>query len=498
MKTENHGNEQKIRDIYKNTAAPDIVKKRTEETLEFLKQQKSANITVTHLKGKKRKPLTFKKIAAIAAAAILCISGTVLAAERIYQLHLNNDKEYQRTLRISTEKELPEEIEEVTMEANYIPEGFTYSPEKEYYVNQSHDAGYWISEPVLADEAEPLSMSFVSDAQPLTIDGRDAVYIRVRYSADKDWENGKLYVLYEELNRILMIGSWGHGEKEELIKIAENTDLTPTGKMVASKNLTHWSDIINTLSKEADEKGNDDLAADDYYYDEADETQMANLHQAGDKFDLTSLLGEAPEGSGLEASITKVQVEDDLSLITNRDAIMDETYESWKDLTGPDGKLTSDTLNFIKNGNGTDTMTEVVRTEKQPVKLLYAEAEYTNTGSTTLRNVHYFVNAVPIIKEGAVYKIFDRTDETCDYVENEHIGISTPGISDMPYNDIPGDKNPKNYITEIKPGESVTVRLAWLVNEDELDKMYLSMNGDSLFTDQGLEIGLVELGTGHF
>ncbi|EOS67085.1 hypothetical protein C817_05942, partial [Dorea sp. 5-2] len=264
MKTENHGNEQKIRDIYKNTAAPDIVKKRTEETLEFLKQQKSANITVTHLKGKKRKPLTFKKIAAIAAAAILCISGTVLAAERIYQLHLNNDKEYQRTLRISTEKELPEEIEEVTMEANYIPEGFTYSPEKEYYVNQSHDAGYWISEPVLADEAEPLSMSFVSDAQPLTIDGRDAVYIRVRYSADKDWENGKLYVLYEELNRILMIGSWGHGEKEELIKIAENTDLTPTGKMVASKNLTHWSDIINTLSKEADEKGNDDLAADDY------------------------------------------------------------------------------------------------------------------------------------------------------------------------------------------------------------------------------------------
>lgn len=495
MKTENHGNEQKIRDIYKNTTASDIVKKRTEETLTFLKQQNNSDATVTH---RKKKPLTFRRIAAIAAAAILCISGTVFAAERIYQIHLNKKREYQRTLQISTEKKLPKEVEEVKMKVNYIPEGFTYSSEKEYYVNQSHDAGYWISEPVLADEADPLSMSFVSDAQPLTVDGRDAVYIRVRYSADKDWGNGKLYVLYEELNRILMIGSWGHGEKEELIKIAENTDLTPTGKMVASKNLTHWSDIINTLSKEADEKGNDDLAADDYYYDEADETQMANLHQAGDKFDLTSLLGEAPEGSGLEASITKVQVEDDLSLITNRDAIMDETYESWKDLTGPDGKLTSDTLNFIKNGNGTDTMTEVVRTEKQPVKLLYAEAEYTNTGSTTLHNVHYFVNAVPIIKEGAVYKIFDRTDETCDYVENEHIGISTPGISDMPYNDIPGDKNPKNYIKEIKPGESVTVRLAWLVNEDELDKMYLSMNGDSLFTDQGLEIGLVELGTGHF
>lgn len=497
MKTENLNNDPRIRDIYKNTAAPDIVKKRTEETLEFLKQQKSTNITVTHLKRKKRKPLTFKKIAAITAAAILCISGTVLAAERIYQLHLNNDKEYQRTLRISTEKELPEEIEEVTMEANYIPEGFTYSPEKEYYVNQSRDAGYWISEPVLADKADPLSMSFVSDAQPLTVDGRDAVYIRVRYSADKDWENGKLYVLYEELNRILMLGSWGRGEKDELIKIAENIDLAPTGKMVASKDLTHWSEIVNNLSKGADEKGTDAPAEDDYYYYEADEAQMANVHQVGDKFDLSSLLDEAPEGSSLEACITKVQVEDDLSLITNRDAIMDETYESWKDLTGPDGKLTSDTLNYIKNGNGTDTMPEIVRTEKQPVKLLYAEAEYTNTGNTALHDVHYFINAVPIIKEGASYKIFDRTDETCDYVENEHT-VCTPGVSDMPYSDVPGNKNPKNYITEIKPGETVTVRLAWLVNEDELDKMYLSMNGDSEFTDQGLEIGLVELGTGHF
>lgn len=62
----------------------------------------------------------------------------------------------------------------------------------------------------------------------------------------------------------------------------------------------------------------------------------------------------------------------------------------------------------------------------------------------------------------------------------------------MYYSDVVGEHNTKNYIPEIGPGESVTIHFAWIVNEDELDKLYLSF-GDTVFTEEGLKTGYVDL-----
>lgn len=102
----------------------------------------------------------------------------------------------------------------------------------------------------------------------------------------------------------------------------------------------------------------------------------------------------------------------------------------------------------------------------------------------------YFADLIPIVKNGNTCQVFDRADETCDYVENENTGVRNI----MCYADVSGGgSGPKNYIPEIKPGESVTIRFAWLVNEDELDKLYLNLRGETVFTDEGLEIGFVDL-----
>ncbi len=102
----------------------------------------------------------------------------------------------------------------------------------------------------------------------------------------------------------------------------------------------------------------------------------------------------------------------------------------------------------------------------------------------------YFADLIPIVKNGNTCQVFDRANETCDYVENENTGVRNI----MCYADVSGGgSGPKNYIPEIKPGESVTIRFAWLVNEDELDKLYLNLRGETVFTDEGLEIGFVDL-----
>lgn len=487
MKMNEENYDQKIRGIYKKAQAPEIVKSRTEETLNFLKQQNSVNTTLK--RHRRRRPLSFRRAAAIAAAAIMCIGGTVFAAERLYQMYLKKEDTYQRSLHISTKEKLPKKIAEVKMEVNYIPEGFAQDSEKgmeHYYKNtDKEDAGYFILEPILMDSSDTLTESFVKDAQSLTINGHDAVYLCSSYTEDQTWENGVIYILYKDTNRIVSVNSWGHAKKEELIKIAENITLTPTGRMVSSKDLPHWSETI-ALEKQPDEKSDDTSTEDPYHFYEASERQMANVHQVGSKFNVESSLDDdVITEIQLEASVKDVQVADDFSLLAKEQEIPDD----WKELTGPDGKLTSDTLIYNKRGNGADTMPEVVRKEETSLKLVYVTVEYTNTSNKTIRDAWYMASLIPITKKGDTYKVFTRIDDSCDYVENEHIAVG----SELMYSDVSGGHRNNNYIPEIKPGKTTTVHMAWIVNEDELDKLYLDFCGEYPLTKESLETGLVDL-----
>ena len=66
----------------------------------------------------------------------------------------------------------------------------------------------------------------------------------------------------------------------------------------------------------------------------------------------------------------------------------------------------------------------------------------------------------------------------------------------MPYHDVLGGSENKNYISSIKPGETATVHIAYVVNEDELDLLYLNLDtygGTYEFSDTSLNLGLVDI-----
>lgn len=482
MKRNKGNQEQALYDIYKNVRTPDTVQNRLEETICSLKQANCTNQKI-FTQSRRKKALSFRRAAVIAAAAVLAVGGTVFAAGRIYQMQLKKEKKYQTSIHISTEKALPDKVAEVELKVNYLPKGFSTDADKGldyYYTNPAvEDTGYYIEGPFLIDEAEPLTEAFVKDAQTLTVNGHDAVYLSSSYTEDTDWKNEKVYLVYEEVNRILSVNAWGHADKEELMKIAENITLTPTENMVSSRKLTHWSEIIQP---EKDMTENDSV---ENYPDEASTAEMANVHQIGDKFPATSSVDAFENEIQLEASVTDVQVADDLSPLTCDKAIPDE----WKTLIGENGKLTPDTLKYVKYGDGVNTLPETLRTESSPVKLVYATIAYTNPGKKAIKDAWFMASPIPIVKEGDTYKQYSRTDDTCDEILNE---CARP-YGEMPYADIDGSCSLKNYIPEIKPGESVTVHAAWLVNEDELDKLYLDLTGDGIFTENGLKIGYVEL-----
>ena len=56
--------------------------------------------------------------------------------------------------------------------------------------------------------------------------------------------------------------------------------------------------------------------------------------------------------------------------------------------------------------------------------------------------------------------------------------------------------NGGNYISSLKPGESIQVNMAWIVNEDNLADMYLNLDGEGGaydFNEGMLEAGVVDI-----
>lgn len=72
---------------------------------------------------------------------------------------------------------------------------------------------------------------------------------------------------------------------------------------------------------------------------------------------------------------------------------------------------------------------------------------------------------------------------------------SMGGFGEMQYNDISCEAD-KNHILVMQPGETATIHVARVVNEDELDKMYLvftPIDGDLAFTPDTLVNGYVDI-----
>ncbi len=78
--------------------------------------------------------------------------------------------------------------------------------------------------------------------------------------------------------------------------------------------------------------------------------------------------------------------------------------------------------------------------------------------------------------------------------------VSWDGVAhtaEMTYSSVREDYgNGGNYISSLKPGESIQVNMAWIVNENDLADMYLNLDGEGGaydFNEGMLEAGVVDI-----
>ena len=164
---------------------------------------------------------------------------------------------------------------------------------------------------------------------------------------------------------------------------------------------------------------------------------------------------------------------DDLKLLEGK-----EIPEEWTKAVNPEGRLISNNLSYIKAGDGVSTLDQIVKTESVKQKLVYTTVTYTNETDSELNHILYLGNLVLLNHQNGKYKIYDpeeRNGSGYDRVE----GDSVARIGEMGYSSVKEEYgNGGNYIPSLKPGESIQIEMAWIVNESDLGNMYLDLQGE--------------------
>ena len=94
------------------------------------------------------------------------------------------------------------------------------------------------------------------------------------------------------------------------------------------------------------------------------------------------------------------------------------------------------------------------------------------------------------------YHIYNAMEQSGDGYDR----VSWDGVAhtaEMTYSSVWEDYGTGgNYISSLKPGESIQVNMAWIVNENDLADMYLNLDGEGSAYDFGegmLEAGVVDI-----
>jgi len=396
--------------------------------------------------------------------------------------------------------EVPEEIPaSVTVEASYIPEGMVQYDDgwKIDYEDDIWGGSFSITEEIMGENpAETqISETNVVDSEELELGGHYALWLEKEYLDDgSENTTQKLYILYPEVWRILTIYSMnGEVTKDELLAVAEGLIVT------GSEETMLLADSYTIDERETDYEP--DL---DFDYEENGAYTMVeaaaveeNLHQIGDAFEISAYSkSEADEESHHTVSVrvSDAQVSDNMSILGDDWQSIVASGSYTKDLqtyADEDGNLLPVQIEYVKEGDGVDSLNTVVKTEEVEMKLICATIEFTNNGDANLHNILYNADLITLTEDGdGMIAIYDRS--TLEEGDWDYATISS-GYP-MDYYTAGGEgTNGSNYITDLLAGETVTVTVAWLVRADEMSYLYLNMEGGSdLIYAEDLATGYVD------
>lgn len=453
--------------------------------------QVNSNENVVRFRKSRKAKRNMSRVAVAALVCIMSTSAVAYAGTKMYNMYLEHKAQYSVATGISgddcTKKiKLPKEIHDIEITAGYIPEGMEWMDKNRLrYADTPYQGGISISS-VLMDK-DDLGKTWIDkgviESEELDFGDHDAVYVKyLDLKQDKSFDS-KIYLLCPEEYRVFTIYFGDDVTKEDAVKFVENMFITEKDEMIETKGLLTWSDLVNPVTKNF--KVENEIAE--------DKITITNI---GNSMPIETIYenatGNTDMAEGISVCVDDVQIFDDLSIFGDN-----SIPEEWKDAVSDDGKLKPNNLSYVKAGDGETTLDKVVNEASVNQKLVYVNVTYTNNTDSELKYILYLGYLVTMKHENSAYRIYTPAEEPgagYDY----YMGDGVARIAEMTYSSAHEDYgNGGNYIASLQPGESTQIAMAWIVNENDLGNMYLSLNPDSgayEFSDSMLKAGMVYIG----
>lgn len=446
-----------------------------------------------------------KKVVIAAVAATMLLGTTVLAGA-LYKMHSESVGEYAVRTKIEEanqggsnsaegQTQAVPEIRDITMEVSYLPEGMVETEEGKYsYADALNKGGVSIVfyKMDTGDAQFDMLTTDVKSAEEIRIGGYDGIYCELIGGEGEGISfNQRIYVAYTDVHYVMEMYVASDVAKEEALKIAEGVHLQPVSGENA-QNIVHaynWSEFV----QEEKEEGIGWSAA-----LSIPKSAMANTHAVGESFAAAHVASPEDDWLGLgnvEIRVTDVQVSDNVSLLDQSLMDSDERAGLQKEIDAS-GKLLPVTINYIKYGDGVNTINEVADSRTVPQKLVYATIEYTNTGSGELDEVLFYGTLMKIAERDGQMEIYKGKASDKNVVWDEAVPQGAAHYEEMWYYDVRGGERHNNYITHLAAGSTATVHMAWLVPEEDLGYLYLNLctsGGSGEFSEEALDVGYVDI-----
>ena len=474
------------------------IKKDIPETPEFIhtmiqnevkKQLQDTKVVNIQPRRVKKRPGT--RVAAAIAVCVLAASTITYAGTKLYHMFLEKQGTYSIVTGIKADGStgkiiLPEKIHDIDISAGYIPEGMEWMDEFHLEYPEHNRTGGFSFASVLLDEddlSKVMQDENVVDCEERTFGNYEGVYLKYNDLAEDGSFNQRIYLLRPDVYRVITVYIGDDISKEDAIKVVENLVITENDTMIETAGFYTWSEMVSPEESSGQEVT----------------TSIADnklpMHQVGETFNM-SAYGEDSDGNYIEDNnisvcVDAVQVKDDLQILEPNNA-----PEEWKTAVGADGKIVNNTLSYIKSGDGVNTVDEIIKTESMKQKLVYVTVTYTNKTDKEINHLLYLGTLMLMNHKDGIYQICNQAElsgEDCDRV----IWDGVAHTAEMTYYSVSEDYgNGGNYISSLMPGESKQVNMAWIVNENELDHIYLNLNGEGeafQFSDSVLKSGVVDI-----
>ena len=439
---------------------------------------------------KKRKKWNGARVAAAAMVCVLATSTAAYAGVKMYRMYVKKQGDYSVKTGITSENklaDLPAQIHDIDFKTGYIPDGMKWVDESHLEYPQSKRMGGFSFASVLLDNDDlnqVLENKNVVESEERTFGKYEGVYLKYNnLKTEKGTFDQRIYLFCPDKYRVITIYIGDDVSKDDAVKVAENLEITENDKMMETAKMYTWSDEVNPNVETGDEM-----------VTSVSEDKL-KVYKIGEDFTL-SASGEDKDGNNIvndkiSAHVDSVQTADDLKLLNGADL-----PEEWKNVIDSNGKLVKNKVSCIKSGDGVNSVDQVIKTENVNQKLVYATVTYTNNSDKEIKHMLYIGNLALIHHENGEYHIYNAMEQS----GNGYDRVSWDGVAhtaEMTYSSVREDYgNGGNYISSLKPGESIQVNMAWIVNEDNLADMYLNLDGEGSaydFNGGMLEAGVVDI-----